>query len=137
LENPVAQADPGELPNPETSKDPLDTCCLNSYVLSVDMRSAWKKYEIGKSDSPVAVVAVDITRNGRMDLVICHDYGPFMLECNPDGGIVSWLENPGRDDLDKGHWTERFIGRWPAMHRMKAGYFTQKYDHLAAPSEFN
>lgn len=69
--------------------------------------SAWTRYEIGKFNSPVAVVAVDITKNGLMDLVICHDYGPFMLECDPKGGFVTWLENPGRETLDKGHWKER------------------------------
>ncbi|KAF8453385.1 hypothetical protein BDZ91DRAFT_749478 [Kalaharituber pfeilii] len=61
-----------------------------------------------------------------MDVVICHDYGPFMLESYPQGGYITWLENPGREQLGKGHWKERYIGRWPAMHRIKAGYFTQK-----------
>ncbi|EKG12892.1 hypothetical protein MPH_09991 [Macrophomina phaseolina MS6] len=86
----------------------------------------WAKYELGKFDSPVAVVAVDITGNGLTDLVICHDYGPHMLRCDQRGGFITWLENPGRDGLKNGHWKERFIGRWPAMHRLKAGYFTQK-----------
>ncbi|KAH8676425.1 hypothetical protein BGZ60DRAFT_513367 [Tricladium varicosporioides] len=86
----------------------------------------WKKYQIGSFNSPVAVVACDITNNGLMDLIICHDYGPFMLDCFMDGGWISWLENPGRDKLALGPWKERKIGRWPAMHRMKVGYFTQK-----------
>ncbi|KAH8648036.1 hypothetical protein BGZ60DRAFT_391028 [Tricladium varicosporioides] len=101
-----------------------------SYFLQktlADRYSAWPKYVIGQFNSPVAVVAVDITQNGLMDLVICHDYGPFMLDCDPKGGFVTWLENPGREGLMKNeHWKERYIGRWPAMHRMKAGYFTQK-----------
>jgi aldos-2-ulose dehydratase len=71
-------------------------------------------------------VAVDITQNGLMDLVVCHDYGPHMLNVDPKGGIISWLENPGRKGLGNGHWKERFIGRWPGMHRLKAGFFTQK-----------
>lgn len=49
-----------------------------------------------------------------------------MLECNMKGGWISWLENPGRDKLGNGPWKQRIIGRWPAMHRIKAGYFTQK-----------
>ncbi|KAI1098295.1 hypothetical protein F4804DRAFT_325172 [Jackrogersella minutella] len=62
-----------------------------------------------------------------MDLVICRDYGPFMLECDPKGGHITWLENPGRVNLKtQGHWKERYIGRWPAMHRLAAGHFTQK-----------
>ncbi|KAF4314154.1 hypothetical protein GTA08_BOTSDO01273 [Botryosphaeria dothidea] len=93
---------------------------------SVLKDAAWTKHEIGKFDSPVAVVAVDITGDGLTDLVICHDYGPHMLRCDPRGGFVTWLENPGRDGLKNGHWKERFIGRWPAMHRIKAGHFTQK-----------
>ena len=80
---------------------------------------------IGKFVSPVAVVAYDITKNGLMDLIICHDYGS-MLECNMKGGWISWLENPGRDKLGDGFWKQRKIGRWPAMYRLKAGYFTQR-----------
>ncbi|KAF4452163.1 Aldos-2-ulose dehydratase [Fusarium austroafricanum] len=94
-------------------------------VKKPDVTQPWTKHLIGKYDSPVAVVAVDITNNGLMDLVICHDYGPFMLQCNMQGGWVSWLENPGRDKLGDGLWKERKIGRWPAMHRMKAGSFLE------------
>ncbi|RYP05666.1 hypothetical protein DL765_009768 [Monosporascus sp. GIB2] len=88
--------------------------------------SEWKKYIIAKFDSPVGVVACDITGNGLTDVVVCHDYGPFMLECNMAGGWITWLENPGRDKLDAGPWKERRIGRWPAMHRIKVGHFTQR-----------
>ncbi|KAH9999731.1 hypothetical protein F4779DRAFT_622640 [Xylariaceae sp. FL0662B] len=81
----------------------------------------WESYEVGKFDSLVAIIAVDITGNGLMDLLLCHRFDPTMLECDMRGGYVSWLENPGRDELRKNtHWTERFIGRWPAVHRLKA-----------------
>ncbi|RYP70278.1 hypothetical protein DL771_005581 [Monosporascus sp. 5C6A] len=73
-----------------------------------------------------AVVVCDLTGNGLTDVVICHDYGPFMLECNMAGGWISWLENPGRDKLGSGMWKQRKIGRWPAMHRLSAGHFTQR-----------
>ncbi|EXF75920.1 hypothetical protein CFIO01_00405 [Colletotrichum fioriniae PJ7] len=96
------------------------------YASEIDITGPWKKYQVAKFDSPVAVVAVDINRNGLTDIVVCHDYGPFMLECDPKGGWISWLENPGRENLGKEPWKLRMIGRWPAMHRMKAGYFTQK-----------
>ncbi|KAK7954128.1 hypothetical protein PG988_014822 [Apiospora saccharicola] len=50
-----------------------------------------------------------------------------MLECDPKGGHVIWLENPGRDNLKGGKlWKEHYVGRWPAMHRVKIGHFTQK-----------
>ncbi|KAK8066200.1 hypothetical protein PG997_012947 [Apiospora hydei] len=50
-----------------------------------------------------------------------------MLECDPKGGHIVWLENPGRDKLkDGGLWKEHYVGRWPAMHRIKIGHFTQK-----------
>lgn len=77
-------------------------------------------------DTPVAITTVDITGNGRLDVVVSHDYGPTMFECNPDGGWVSWFENPGRERLADGPWVQRTIGRWPAMHRVKAGHFTQR-----------
>ncbi|KAH6887056.1 hypothetical protein B0T10DRAFT_539220 [Thelonectria olida] len=88
--------------------------------------SPWTNHVIAKLSSPVAVLPVDVTKNGLMDLVVCHDYGPSMLECDMQGGWISWFENPGRDKLGSGPWKQRKIGRWPAMHRMKAGYFTQK-----------
>ncbi|KAL6714564.1 hypothetical protein ACLMJK_007989 [Lecanora helva] len=87
---------------------------------------SWQKYEISVFNSPVALATVDITGNGRQDVIVCHQYGPFMLECDTQGGWITWLENPGRDCLKAGHWKQRTIGRWPAMHRIKAGFFTQK-----------
>lgn len=80
-------------------------------------------------------MAVDASGDGLTDVIVCHDYGPFMLESYPKGGWITWLENPGRDKLKRdpddpadNHWKQRDIGRWPAMHRMRAGHFTQKYD---------
>lgn len=62
-----------------------------------------------------------------MDLIVCHHYGPNMKDCDMKGGWVSWLENPGRDRLDNNEeWVKRNIGRWPAMHRLRAGFFTQR-----------
>lgn len=91
-----------------------------------DVLAPWKSTLIAQLDSPVAVACVDITGNGLTDVLVCHDYGPFMLDCNPAGGWITWLENPGREVLKLGgQWTQRKIGRWPAMHRIKFGYFTQ------------
>lgn len=86
--------------------------------------SAWPKYQIAKLDTPVAICIADITGNGLMDVIICHDYGPTMLDCRADAGRISWLENPGRDGLGK-DWERHYIGRWPAMHRLSVGHFTQ------------
>ncbi len=46
-----------------------------------------------------------------------------MNEIWPNGGRVSWLENVG--DPSRPNWTQRTIGRSPAMHRLKAGHFTR------------
>ncbi|KAI1097945.1 hypothetical protein F4804DRAFT_326094 [Jackrogersella minutella] len=100
-----------------------------------DSDSSWKVYDIGRFDTPVAIIGADITGNGLLDLIVCHDFGPTMLDCNMNGGWISWLENPGRDALRGKSWTRRVIGRWPAMHRMKAGHFTQRsiIEIIAAP----
>lgn len=86
----------------------------------------WTKHKIATFDSPVAITTADITGDGWLDIIVCHDYGPQMLECNMDGGEITWLKNPGRESLTKGHWEQSYIGRWPAMHRLKTGYFTQR-----------
>lgn len=74
----------------------------------------------------MACLAAKITSNGLMELIICQDYGPHMLDVDPKEGNISWLEDPGRESLRNGHRVERFINRWPGMHRLNAGYFTQK-----------
>lgn len=48
-----------------------------------------------------------------------------MLDSKIEAGYISWLENPGREGLGK-PWVAHYIGRWPAMHRVKVGYFTQR-----------
>lgn len=89
--------------------------------------TTWEVYDLYSFTEPVSIVAADVTGDGSMDLVVCHQYGPNMKECDMTGGWVSWLENPGRDKLDKKkEWAKRDIGRWPAMHRLKAGFFTQR-----------
>jgi hypothetical protein len=45
-----------------------------------------------------------------------------MVMCDPEGGKIDWLENPGKID---GEWKRRYIGRSTAMHRLRLGYFTQ------------
>ncbi|KAK8034198.1 hypothetical protein PG993_009193 [Apiospora rasikravindrae] len=118
LDNPIAEADHKK-----------KTTGVEQTGGGPDIEKGWTKYLIGDytDRSPVALVAHDITGDGLNDIILCCDYGPFMLECNPKGGHIVWLENPGRDKLkDGGLWKEHYVGRWPAMHRVKVGHFTQK-----------
>ncbi|KAI0378907.1 hypothetical protein F5Y04DRAFT_272217 [Hypomontagnella monticulosa] len=118
------------LDNPiNTTKPRCNTKSRKSYPYT------WKAYVIGVFDTPVAIVGADVTGNGLTDLIVCHDFGPTMLDCHMNGGWISWLENPGRGALSGDPWTRKVIGRWPAMHRMKAGYFTQRsiLEIIAAP----
>lgn len=102
---------------------------LGSHKANCPSLLGWRKILVKKFDSPVAVATADCAGNGRKDIIACYDYGPTFLDCNPHGGNISWLENPGRQG-PKGEvaedWNMKYIGRWPAMHRLKAGYFTQK-----------
>ncbi|KAG2420441.1 hypothetical protein HFD88_000053 [Aspergillus terreus] len=86
----------------------------------------WTAYPVANLKTPVAVVAMDITQNGLMDVIVCHDFGETMIECDMKGGHITWFENPGRDLDPNKTWTPHYIGRWPAMHRLQAGFFTQR-----------
>lgn len=92
----------------------------------------WLKTNIANLDGPVGMHYADINNNGLQDIVICYDYGKTMVDCNPDGGKIIWLENPG--DIKK-EWKQHYIGKITAMHRLKIGHFTQtaKLEVLALP----
>ncbi|KAG0639094.1 hypothetical protein HOY80DRAFT_964884 [Tuber brumale] len=87
----------------------------------------WTETIITQVGSPMAVVSAEIAGSGRKDVLICYDYGKTLLETNPHGGNISWLENPGRSENGRvgGAWISRFVGRREGMYRLKAGYFTQ------------
>ena len=98
---------------------------------SLHLAAGWSSTLIAKLDSPVAVFVVDVDGDGRDDLIICYNYGKDFIDCNPDGGYIAWLKNAGRNKQGqpvKKTWVKRYIGRWPAMHRLKAGFFTQRCD---------
>ncbi|CAF3155670.1 unnamed protein product [Rotaria sp. Silwood2] len=80
---------------------------------------------IQKLNSPVAMDQADITGDGMNDIIICFQYGNTTLDSDPDGGKIVWLENPGQN-IDKKLWKMHYVGKSPAMHRLKVGHFTQK-----------
>ncbi|QRW09078.1 hypothetical protein RhiLY_08077 [Ceratobasidium sp. AG-Ba] len=55
-------------------------------------------------------------KSGLNDIIFCHNYGPSMDNLDEQGGIVSYLVNPG--DKNQGNWESKEIGRSPAMHRL-------------------
>ena len=64
---------------------------------SFHFAAGWSFTQIAKLDSPVALFVIDVDGSGRDDLIICYNYGTDFIDCNPDGGYIAWLENPGRD----------------------------------------
>lgn len=91
----------------------------------------WTEHIIAELRQPVAFDAADITGNGLLDLVVCHEYGESMYAHKPDDGLVSWLRNPGSPD---GHWERRTIGRLVSAHRLRFGRYTgQGLQLLALP----
>ena len=90
-----------------------------------DPKSTWRRWTIAQLNTPVAVTLADVAGNGRMDVIICYQYGETVWTADPKGGYVVWLENPGKKAMAEGKpWTKRYIGSWPVMHRLSAGYFT-------------
>ncbi len=92
----------------------------------------WKKTLLATFPGPVGMHHGDVDRDGKLDIVICYQYGQTMVMCDPEGGKIDWMKNPGSID---GKWERRYIGRSTAMHRVKVGHFTQeeKLDVLALP----
>jgi hypothetical protein len=50
--------------------------------------------------------------------IISDRYGSSMNDIWPDGGRVSWYENPCVRNGNE-HWKRRYIGKSPGMHRIK------------------
>jgi hypothetical protein len=93
----------------------------------------WTSHEICQLNTPVPTASLDITGNGFNDLIVGYNFGPTMINSNPDGGDIIWLENPGNNP--NAEWKQHFIGRWPTVHRLAVGYFTQRTfpEVIAAP----
>lgn len=77
---------------------------------------------------PVGGDFADVTGNGVADILVCYElYGPIgtIVDPDPEGGKIDWLENPGAPDKDEGRWKRHYIGRATGMHRLRAGHFTR------------
>jgi hypothetical protein len=105
---------------------------LNSGEVNWYENPVWKKHRIAQLAGPVGMHHCDIDDDGWMDIVICYEYGASMIDCDPHGGKIIWLQNPRTPD---GQWSSHYIGRATAMHRLKVGFFTQsqKLEILALP----
>ncbi|KAG8792278.1 hypothetical protein FRC12_006597 [Ceratobasidium sp. 428] len=84
----------------------------------IKLGNEWTPTVIQKLKFPVSVTYGHFRRNSSFnDVIICHDYGPSMDKLNEEGGIVSYLKNPG--DRTQGMWEPAEIGRFAGMHRLK------------------
>lgn len=92
-----------------------------------------KRLVVDKIKEPVGMDTGDITGTGGDDLVVCYQlYGPggTIHHADGEGGRIDWLENPGREALDRGdRWTRHYLGRATGMHRLRVGHFT-RHDRL-------
>ena len=92
----------------------------------------WSPSLITKLPGPVGMHHADVDGDGLNDVIICYQYGMTMVDCDPSGGKIVWLQNPGTSGRD---WTARYIGRATSMHRLRVGHFTRtdRLQVLAAP----
>ncbi|CAF3763740.1 unnamed protein product [Rotaria sp. Silwood1] len=79
---------------------------------------------IQKLLTPVAMDQADISGDGFKDIIICFDYGNSIIDFNPDGGHIVWLENPGKKNETE-PWKRHYVGKSATMHRLRVGHFTQ------------
>jgi hypothetical protein len=82
----------------------------------------WAKQQIMTLPGPVGMHHADVNNNGRNDVIVCYQYGMTMVDCDPTGGKIVWLENPGASG---GIWQSHYIGRATSMHRLRVGHFTR------------
>ena len=77
---------------------------------------------------PVGADFADVTGDGTPDIILCSElYGPIgtIVDPDPDGGSIDWLEHPGSPDKDESRWTRHHIGNTVGTHRLRAGHFTR------------
>eukprot|EP01127_Copromyxa_protea_P020278 TRINITY_DN6757_c0_g1_i1.p1 TRINITY_DN6757_c0_g1~~TRINITY_DN6757_c0_g1_i1.p1 ORF type:complete len:741 (+),score=120.84 TRINITY_DN6757_c0_g1_i1:286-2223(+) len=78
----------------------------------------------------------DITGDGLNDVIISHDCGATMVDCDPLG-TISWLQNPGFEETKAGvEWKAYPIGKVLSTHRLRVGHFTcsDKVQVLSLPT---
>lgn len=107
----------------------LITSGLVDGVIAWHENGSWDKHVIREMNRPVALDQGDIAGDGRVDLVVCHDYAKTMFEATPADGTISWLRNPGTAGEQ---WEAREIGRLGSTHRLRLGEFTGGGQELIA-----
>lgn len=89
----------------------------------------WKRFLLAnKVKMPVGADFADLTGNGYPDIAICYQlYGEkgTIVDPDPQGGKIDWLENPGNADSTTEQWKRHYVGKAVGMHRLRIGHFTQ------------
>ncbi len=98
----------------------------------------WERFTIAKLRMPVGMDQAEIARSGRSDPVICYEIygeGGTIEDPDPNGGKISWFENPGAAATATTAWQQRYIGQSIGMHRIRVGHFTRddKWEVLGFP----
>ncbi len=76
----------------------------------------WRKYVITReSAGNIATAPHDIDSDGDVDLVLAS---AFNLSASTEGGLVHWLENPGKPMIDQ-NWPRHLIDQIPTSHRVR------------------
>ncbi|KAJ3761605.1 hypothetical protein EV360DRAFT_67729 [Lentinula raphanica] len=99
------------------------TMFLNPFSDNAESKD-WEQVNLAQLRFPVGMTYADVTGNGFNDVIIIDEYGPSMDDLWMDGGRIIWLQNSGNSKT--GNWRQRFIGKSPGMHRVKAGHFTTR-----------
>jgi hypothetical protein len=98
----------------------------------------WERSLVAKLRMPVGMAQADIRGTGRPDPLICYEIygeGGTIEDPDPNGGKISWFENPGTDSGTGEPWRAHYIGQSTGMHRIRIGHYTQreKWEVLGFP----
>jgi len=110
--------------NGDGRPDLVASGCVDHAALVWYENPGWQKRHIATLEKPVSWEHADLDGDGRLDAIVCHNFGDCPRACQPQHGRISWLRNPGTEREGE-NWDVHTIDDLMGTHRIRLGHFTQ------------